>query len=681
MGAQITQENTVTVNGRPIPIDGEKNLLELVRKAGIDLPTFCYHSELSAFGACRQCLVETTDGRILAGCSTPPAPGMSILTHTPRVQKIRKVALELLLANHDRECTTCKKSGSCNLQDLANRYNINEVRFGKRDEKLPLDLSSPSIVRDPNKCILCGDCVRMCREVQGIGVLDFAHRGSRMVVTPAFGKKLSEVDCVGCGQCAAVCPTGALTVKSQTSEAWDALNDKNKTVIVQIAPAVRVAIGEAFGMKPGEISLGKLVTALRMLGFNKVFDTCFTADLTVMEETSEFISRLQKGERLPQFTSCCPAWVKYAEQYCSDLLPNLSTCRSPQQMFGSLAKRFYAEQLKIKPEDLYVVSLMPCTAKKFEATRPEFTHNGVPDVDLVLTTQEIAHMIKEAGISFADLPEDSLDMPFGFTTGAGVLFGVTGGVAEAALRAAHYLITGEVLQDVNFTAVRGLDGLREAEVVVGGQTVRIAIINTLGQVKELIRRLRNGEVQYDLIEVMACPGGCIGGAGQIGQNTLETRSKRAAGIYKADTRMQLRRAEENPLVKNVYEQWLDRVGSPAAHAVLHTNFTERCRIHGENIDVTPGPQESEKLNVTVCVGTCCYLKGSSQILGSLTKQLDKSGLANQVNLQATFCLENCSGPASAKIGDKVIGGLTPNKVPTIMAEIEGQLQKTKTVRR
>jgi NADH-quinone oxidoreductase subunit G len=673
----VTQAATLTINGRPVEINGEKNLLEVVRKAGIDLPTFCYHSELSAFGACRQCLVETEDGRILASCSTPAAAGMKVRTHTPRVQKIRKVALELLLANHDRECTTCEKSGVCKLQDLAQRYNINEVRFGKRDQKIPLDLSSPAIVRNPNRCILCGDCVRMCKEVQGLGILDFANRGSNMVVTPAFGREIADVECVNCGQCAAVCPTGALTVKSEVDQAWAAIHDKSKTVVVQIAPAVRVAVGDAFGLKPGEISLGKLVTALRLIGVDRVFDTSFAADLTVMEETTEFLNRLKSGEHMPQFTSCCPAWVKYAEQYYPDMLSNLSSCRSPQQMFGSIAKRYYTKEMNIEPKDMYVISIMPCTAKKFEAARPEFANDGVRDVDLVLTTQEIAHMIKEAGINFADIDEDSLDMPFGFTTGAGVIFGVTGGVAEAVLRASNFLLTGEELQKVAFTEVRGLEGTRGATVDVAGHEVRVAVTHTLSEIKTLIEKIRSGEEYFDIIEVMACPGGCIGGAGQPGQNTVELRKKRSEGIYRADTRMQLRKAQENPLVQHVYDKWLGNYGSHEAHETLHTQYTGRSRMPGDGISIMQGQSKGEKVDVAVCVGTCCFLKGSTQMLADLTELIDQSGYADQVNLRAAFCLENCAGSASVKVDDKVIGGLTSKKSAVVMQEIMSALRNKK----
>jgi NADH-quinone oxidoreductase subunit G len=428
------------------------------------------------------------------------------------------MVLELLLANHDRDCTTCEKSGVCKLQDLAQRMGVRQVRFGHREKMLPIDNSSPAIVRDPNKCILCGDCVRVCAEVQGIGVLDFINRGSEAVVSPAFGKNLADVDCVNCGQCASVCPTGALVVRSEIEDVFKAINDPSKVVVAQIAPAVRVAIGEEFGFRPGEVAMGQMVASLKKMGFDKVYDTSFTADLTVLEETHEFLERVQKGEHLPQFTSCCPAWVKYAEQYHPELLSQLSSCRSPQQMFGSVAKRFLSKQLGVKPQDLVVVSIMPCTAKKFEARRPEFIVQidgvNVPDVDNVLTTQELARMIKEYGLDFVNLEPEPLDMPFGLSTGAGMIFGNSGGVAEAVLRAAGEMATGQSSGQVKFSEVRGLDGIREAEVDVAGNKVRLAVVHSLSNAKALLEKLAAGEVAYDLIEVMACPGGCIGGGGQ-----------------------------------------------------------------------------------------------------------------------------------------------------------------------
>ncbi|HSV26990.1 MAG TPA: [Fe-Fe] hydrogenase large subunit C-terminal domain-containing protein, partial [Sedimentisphaerales bacterium] len=414
----MTEKNTITLNGRPAAIDNEKNLLEVIRKANIDLPTFCYHSDLSVYGACRLCIVEIDGVGLQTSCSIKATPGMTVRTHTERLRKMRRIYLELLLASHHQKCTTCVKNSMCKLQDLAAKMGIEQVRFKTTESSKPIDDTNPSLVRDPNKCILCGDCVRACEEMQGVGAIDFAKRGAATTVTPAFGKSLKQVDCVYCGLCVSVCPTGAITPKSEIEQVWAAISNPKKTVVAQIAPAVRVAIGEMFGLEAGQVTTGKIAAALKMLGFDKVFDTSYAADLTVIEETTEFLARKQKGEKLPQFTSCCPAWVKFAEQYLPDFLSNLSSCRSPQQMFGSLAKRILPEQLKIDAADLFVVSIMPCTAKKFEATRPEFRGDKGPDVDAVLTTQELGRMIHQAGIRFNDLTPDSLDMPMSYKTGA-----------------------------------------------------------------------------------------------------------------------------------------------------------------------------------------------------------------------------------------------------------------------
>ncbi len=663
----MSTNQTVIIDNQVVAIDGEQSLLELIRKIGIDIPTFCYNSELSIYGACRMCVVELEGRGIVASCSTPPAPGMKIATNSPRVQRARKTVLELLLANHDRECTTCEKSGHCKLQDLAERFGVRKIRFGERDVKLPLDDSGTSLVRDPNKCILCGDCVRMCSEVQGIGVLNFANRGSKVQVTPAFHKNLTDVDCVNCGQCAAICPTGAIVVKSEIGKAWAALNDSSKLVVAQVAPAVRVALGEEFGLPAGEIVTGKVVAALKRLGFGKVFDTSMAADLTVMEETTEFLERVEKGERLPQFTSCCPAWVKYAEHNEVDFLPNLSSCRSPQQMFGSLVKRYWARELGKKPEDIYVISIMPCTAKKFEITRPEFSIDGVPDVDLVLTTQELARMIREAGLAFDKVEVESFDMPFGFTTGAGVIFGATGGVAEAALRAAYEIVTGTILEQVNFEEVRGFKGLKEFTVDLNGTEIKVAVVHGLANAKELLRRIKDGEADYHLIEVMACPGGCIGGAGQPIATDQEIKKARARSIYRADKLSQLRKAQDNPVVAKFYEKWLEHPNSHEAHETLHTSYATRGRITDEDIQLFTS-ERKHKVDLAVCVGTCCYLKGSYNTLQEFIKKAEQAGVRDRLNLHATFCLEGCSQGPSIRINDEVIGGVTADRVESVLKE-------------
>ncbi|MGE5607274.1 MAG: NADH-dependent [FeFe] hydrogenase, group A6 [Bacteroidota bacterium] len=659
----MNADNLIYIDNQAVEIKGEKNLLQLIRNTGVDLPTFCYHSELSVYGACRMCVVEIEGQGIVASCSTPPQPGKRILTNSPRVQRVRRTVLELLLANHERDCTTCEKNGHCKLQELANRFGIRKVRFGERDMKLPIDDSGCSIVRDPNKCILCGDCVRMCSEVQGIGILDFSNRGSQVQVSPAFNKKIAEVDCVGCGQCTSVCPTGALVVKKETDKAWAALHNPNLLVVAQVAPAVRVALGEEFGLPAGEIVTGKVVAALKRLGFNKVFDTCLAADLTILEETQEFLGRLEQKKRLPQFTSCCPAWVKYAEYNEPGLLDQLSSCRSPQQMFGSLVKKYWAKSLSKKPDEIFVISIMPCTAKKFEAARPEFSENKVRDVDLVLTTQELAQMIRESGLDFANLDAESFDMPLGFTTGAGVIFGVSGGVAEATLRNAYEILSGEALEQVNFEEVRGFKGLKETSVTLNGRKIKVGVVHGLGNLKRLLQKIKDGKVQYDLIEVMACPGGCIGGAGQPIAAT-EVKQVRGRAIYKADKLSQLRKSQDNPIVARLYQNWLDKPGSDQAHHSLHTKYRTRAKISGEDIELLTGREEN-KVDIEVCVGTCCYQKGSYDTLREFMKQADQLKMSEQVNLHATFCMEGCQRSPSVKVDGEMLEEVSPDKVESI----------------
>lgn len=566
---------TLNIDGIDVPINGERNLLELIRKADIDLPTFCYHSDLSVYGACRLCLVDI-DGRGIQGaCSTPPEPGLKVRTHTQELREIRRIAIELLLANHDQQCPTCLKSTACQLKAVARQLGVQQVRFKPVHEPEPLDTSSVSILRDPNKCILCGDCVRFCSEVQSVGAIDFAYRGHDAAVLPAFGHGLGEGECVNCGQCAAVCTTGALTPRPEIDQVWQALNDPTKYVVAQIAPAVRVAIGEEFGYDAGTATSGQMVAALKRLGFERVYDTSFAADLTVVEEANEFLKRRAKGERLPQFTSCCPGWVKFAEQYYPDLLPNVSSCKSPQQMLGALCKDLLPQELKIDRKNIVVVSIMPCTAKKFEAKRAEFASDGSPDVDHVLTTQELARMINETGLRYEKLRPESYDMPMGFKTGAGVIFGNSGGVSEAVLRYAAEKVTGERLRSPDFHAVRGEDGMRMATIEIDGATLKLGVVHGLKNARALADKVRRGKTNLDLIEVMACPGGCIGGAGQPVSRDRNIRQLRTRGIYDVDKNLDLHKSQENHFVSELYQQHLGDIGGSRAHHLLHTCYTPR----------------------------------------------------------------------------------------------------------
>lgn len=545
---------TMIIDNKKVPFTNQKNILSVIRDSGIDLPTFCYHSELSIYGACRMCSVETSKGEIIATCSEKPKDGMEIYTNSPRIRKYRKMILELLLANHDKDCTSCERTGRCQLQKLAKRYGLSRNRFTQLSQNNEVDNSSPSIIRNPNKCIKCGDCVMVCEEIQGIGALGFVDRGSDVIIKPAFNKTLAETNCVNCGQCRVVCPTGAIIIKNETEKAWNALYDPSKRVIVQIAPAVRVALGEEFGKKPGEISTGKIVAILKKLGAEEVFDTTLSADLTVIEESNEFLDRYSKGEKLPLFTSCCPGWVKFAENKYPELLKNISTCKSPQQMFGTVLREAYKDKDNEDGRDTFILSIMPCTAKKAEAARPEFTHDGVKEVDLVITTQELAIMIKEIGIKFDEIEEESMDMPFGIGSGAGIIFGTTGGVTEAVLR--------RVLKDkfekedceIIYSSVRGLDAVKEAIVNVDGNEIRLAVVHGLKNADNLIKQIKRGEKKYDLIEVMACVGGCIAGGGQPEPKiiTRETRLLRAKGLYNIDKTNQLKDSEDNFIAKNIF---------------------------------------------------------------------------------------------------------------------------------
>lgn len=555
----------ITVNNRKVEFSDEKNVLSVIRKAGIDLPTFCYHSELSTYGACRMCVVEDDRGRIFASCSETPRDGMVIYTNTPRIQHHRKVILELLLSSHCRDCTTCPTNGTCALQKLAQQLGVSYIRFQNYKPTLPLDMSSPSIVRDPNKCILCGDCVRTCDEMQGLGVLDFAYRGSEMQVTTAFDRPLSETDCVGCGQCRVACPTGAITVRHNVRPVWEVLADKNTRVVAQIAPAVRVAVGDKFGIPKGENALGKLVAALRRMGFDEIYDTNFGADLTVMEESKELVERLETGEQLPLFTSCCPAWVKFLEKKHPDMVHHLSTCRSPQQMFGALIKED-ARLNEVDTRKTVVVSIMPCTAKKAEIRRPDSYTDGEKDVDFVLTTDEIIRMIQGAGMDLAQLPSEALDMPFGLSSGSAAIFGVTGGVTEAVLRRLVNSNRVEDLKEISFMGIRGEEGIKEATVKLGEREVKIAVVNGLRNAETVIQRIKSGEVYYDFVEVMACKRGCIAGGGQPLPIGPRTKKARFEGLYEVDNVAQIKLSNENPIVQSLYNGFL----KGKEHKLLHT---------------------------------------------------------------------------------------------------------------
>ncbi len=553
----------MTIDGKTVEINGERNILEVARKAGIDIPAFCYDPELSIYGACRMCVFENERGGIDASCSAQPRDGMVIKTNTPRLRKYRKMVLELLLASHCRDCTVCPKNNNCKLQEFALRYNLTDVRFPNNYIQAEKDTSSYSIVRDPAKCILCGKCVRMCNEVQNVGAIDYGFRSSKMKIVTAFDGEIANSPCVGCGQCAAVCPVGAIVVKSDAEAVWNALADGNTEVSVQVAPAVRVALGKELGLKEGEPLMGKLVFALKALGFDKVYDTSLGADMTIFEEAAEFLDRLNNGGKLPLFTSCCPAWVKFAEQKYPELLSNVSSCKSPMEMFAAVVKNQY------KGEKKHVhVAIMPCTAKKFEAKREEFVaKDGSQAVDYVLSTQEIISMIKTAGINFAEAESVAVDNPFEEYTGAGVIFGVTGGVTEAVLR---FAAKDKSLKEIAYTGVRGLAGVKEATVKIAGKDVKIAVVSGLANASRLIAKIKNGEADYDFVEVMACPSGCINGGGQP-RTELCGRTLRAEGIYKADETEAKRASDENVSVKKI----LDDMDSRLKHELLHTSYKKR----------------------------------------------------------------------------------------------------------
>ena len=559
------------IDGRRVPFDEEKNVLSVIRKAGINMPTFCYYSELSVYGACRMCVVEDEKtGKIDASCSMEPKDGMRIRTNTAKLLKHRRMILELMLSSHCRDCSTCEKNGSCRLQELALRFGVRHIRFADTRPHYDIDSSSPAIVRDPNKCILCGDCIRVCEEMQGMGILNFAYRGSSLQVTPAFERKLSATHCISCGQCAAVCTTGAITIRNEIGTAWRALHDPKKRVVFQIAPAVRVAVGEAFGLPAGSNAIDKLVAALKMMGADEVYDTTFGADLTVMEESAEFLERLEKGGPFPMFTSCCPAWVKYVEEERPRYLKNISTCKSPMEMFAAVLRDQYKTKDASDGRQTYHIALMPCTAKKMEAGREEFRRDDQPDVDLVLTTQEIINMIKESGVQFANLEGEAPDLPFGMGTGAGTIFGTTGGVAEAVVRRVLEDKSQNTFQTIQFSGLRGTDAIRTAALPVGSRTVQVAVVHGLVNAQTLLDEIEAGNAYYDLVEVMTCRTGCVGGAGQPYGLTPE-KLRRAAGLYESDRNALIKSSERNPFVQELYDGCL----KGRNHELLHVEYREK----------------------------------------------------------------------------------------------------------
>ena len=556
------------VDGQRVPFDGEKNVLSVIRKAGIDMPTFCYYSELSVHGACRMCIVENVKtGKIDASCSMEPRDGLEIRTNTARLLRHRRMILELMLASHDCSCTTCAKSGNCRLQALAQRFGVSRVRFPDTRERYEQDNTSPAIFRDPNKCILCGDCVRVCEELQGQGILNYAHRGSELQVMPAFDKKLDQTKCVGCGQCAAVCTTGAITVNDQIGTAWAAIHDPKKRVVVQIAPAVRVAVGEAFGIPAGVNVIDKMTTALKLMGVDEVYDTNFGADMTTILEAEEFLQRLKNGGPFPMFTSCCPAWVRYLEFNDPKYLKHISTCKSPMEMFAAVIRDKYAEKDAADGRTTYNIAIMPCTAKKMEAARPEFVHNGRPDVDLVLTTRELVDMMRETGVQLDELELESPDLPFGMGTGAATIFGTTGGVAEAVARRVVEDKSKNTLQAIQFSGIRGSETIRAVTLPVGDRALRIAVVHGLVNAQKLLDDIESGQEYFDLVEVMTCKTGCVGGAGQP-YGLIPVKQQRAEGLYEADRTALIKRSERNPIVTKLLEGAM----KGRTHQLLHVEY-------------------------------------------------------------------------------------------------------------
>ena len=577
----------VIIDGKEYSVRKGATILEACKSVGIEIPTLCYLKEINEIGACRICVVEVKGARsLVAACVYPlDREGTEIMTHSPAVLKSRKLTLELLLSNHDKKCLSCAKNGECEFQKLCADYGVeDEHKYEGMTIHYEKDTSMPHLIRDNNKCVLCRRCVAVCDKNQAVAVIGANERGFKTHIGCAFELKLDEVACVACGQCITVCPTGALTEVDDTQKVWDALADKTKHVIVHTAPSIRATLGECFGMPVGTLVTGKMVAALKRLGFAGVYDTNVTADLTIMEEATELLERVNNGGKLPLITSCSPGWVKFCEHYYPDMLENVSSCKSPQQMFGAVAKTWYAEKMGIDPKDIFVVSIMPCTAKKFEIHRDGQAAAGYPDTDVSLTTRELAKMIKRAGLNFAELPDEEFDAPLGIGSGAGTICGATGGVMEAALRTAVETITGKTAENIEFTDVRGTEGVKEAEYDINGLKVKVAVASGLVNARKVLDMVKSGEKDYTFIEIMGCPGGCVNGGGQPIQpasvrNFVDLKGLRAAALYKDDENLPIRKSHENPVVKTLYDEYFEKPGSHRAHEILHTHYVARPKVN------------------------------------------------------------------------------------------------------
>ncbi len=572
----------IKVNGVEMKVEEGTSILNAAKQNQIKVPALCYHPDLDPWAACGICVVKMEGSpKMVRACATPVSEGASYLTHDSEIVEVRKSVVELILSNHPDDCLYCARNQNCELQRLAQEFGIRDQPFEKNLRDLPVDDSTPSIILDPEKCVLCGRCAKVCQDMQNVWALEFIGRGDETRIAGAGDIQLNDTPCIKCGQCSAHCPVGAIYENSQTGEVWRELRSEGKHVVVQVAPAVRVAVGEAFGNEPGTIMTGQMYAALRRMGFDAIFDTNFAADLTIMEEATEFVQRFTKGETLPLITTCCPSWVDYLEKYYSEMIPHFSTAKSPQMMMASMIKTYYAKQQGIKPEDIVVVSIMPCTSKKYEITRDDNMYStGSQDLDYVITTREFSRMIKQAGIDFNSLPSEEADNPLGMYTGAGTIFGASGGVMEAALRTAYNMVTGEDLEAVDFEAVRGIEGIKEAEIDIKGTKVRVAVAHQMGNIEEVLRRVKKaqaegGDIPYHFIEVMACRGGCIAGGGQPYGATDEVRKQRIAGMYADDVQQELRMSHQNPYIKKIYDDFLEKPGSHKAHKYLHTKYHPR----------------------------------------------------------------------------------------------------------